>query len=230
MALAARWPERIPAGRIVDDMVNLMDLAPTFLQAGGVAAPPGMTARGLMDVLQSPASGQVDPARTCVVMGRERHVAAAREGCLPYPQRCIRTHDYVYIRNYAPDRWPMGDPRGLDDSATEPPPYEDLCRNTFVAYADLDASPTKAWMIHHRAEEAVWPRYQVGFGKYPPEELFDVRRDPHHLHNLVDDPGCQNIRRELAARLEAIQREQDDPRVVEADCRFERSPFTDPVG
>ena len=41
-----------------------------------------------------------------------RHVALAREGFLPYPQRCLRTGDYIYIINFEPNRWPMGDPRG----------------------------------------------------------------------------------------------------------------------
>ena len=45
VALAVRWPGRIPEGRIVDDFVNLMDLAPTFLQAAGVEPPEGMCAR-----------------------------------------------------------------------------------------------------------------------------------------------------------------------------------------
>ena len=94
VALAARWAGRVAPGRVVQDFVNLMDLGPTFLQAAGLTPPACMDARGLLDVLESPACGHVDPERTCVVTGRERHVATAREGCLPYPQRAIRTRDY----------------------------------------------------------------------------------------------------------------------------------------
>ena len=89
----------------------MMDLAPTFLEAGGVKTPGVMTGRSIMNVLHSGKSGQVDPGRTWVVTGRERHVAAARDGNLPYPQRALRTQDFLYIRNFAPDRWPMGSPR-----------------------------------------------------------------------------------------------------------------------
>lgn len=226
VALAVRWPGRVKPGRVVEDMVNLMDLGPTFVQAAGLTPPECMDARGLLDVLESPASGQVDPERTFVVMGRERHVAAAREGLLPYPQRAIRTHAFLYIRNFAPDRWPMGDPRGLDDPATVPPAYERLCNDTFVAYADLDASPTKAWMIHHRAEEPVRPLYQIGFGKRPGEELYDLRTDPDHLRNLAADPAHAEIRRTLAAQLDDVLRAHGDPRLIEAECRFERPPYT----
>ena len=108
-------------------------------QAAGVEPPEGMCARGLLDVLESPQSGQVDTERTFVVTGRERHVAAARPGNLPYPQRAIHTKDFLYIRNFAPNRWPMGDPEGLDDSAKEAPSFDELCNNTMVAYRDLDA-------------------------------------------------------------------------------------------
>ncbi len=29
---------------------------------------------------------------------------------MPYPHRSLRTQDFLYIRNFAPDRWPMGSP------------------------------------------------------------------------------------------------------------------------
>ena len=66
VALAARWPGRVPPGRTVHDFVNLMDLAPTFLEAAGVERLPGMAAHSLLPVLESPASGQVEalPATT----------------------------------------------------------------------------------------------------------------------------------------------------------------------
>jgi len=227
VALAARWPGHIPGGRTVDDLVNLMDLAPTFLQAAGVDAPEGMCAQSLMEVVTSNHAGQVDPQRTYVVTGRERHVGAAREGNLPYPQRAIRTHDYLYIRNFCPDRWPMGDPRGLDDPGAEPPSYEELCENTHAVYADMDAGPTKAWMIHHRGDEGVRGVYDLGFGKFPAEELYDIRNDRHHMANLAGDPQHADTQHRLADQLMSVLREQEDPRVVDSPCRFERPPYTD---
>jgi N-sulfoglucosamine sulfohydrolase len=229
VALAARWPGHIQPGRIVDDLVNIMDLAPTFLQAAGVAPPDGLPAQGLLPVLEAPGSGQIDPARTVVVTGRERHVGDARDGFLPYPQRAIRTKEYLYIRNFTPDRWPMGDPKGLDDPATVPPSYEELCHNTRAAYADLDASPSKAWLVHHRGEESVRALFELGFGKFPAEELYDLRVDPDYMRNVVDAPAYSDVRRNLSERLLAVLQEQADPRVVETPCRFEEAPFTDPV-
>jgi uncharacterized sulfatase len=229
VALAARWPGQVPPGRVVTDLVNLMDLAPTVLEAAGVAVPATMTARSMLDVLTSEGQGRVDPTRDFVVTGRERHVENAREGFLPYPQRALRTDDWLYIRNFAPDRWPMGDPKGLDDPDTPPPDYDELAGNTRLAYADLDASPTKAWMIHHRASENVREVYELGFGKRPAEELYDLAADPDHMHNLAGEEAHASTRRELSERLMAILHEQSDPRVVETPCRFEHAPYAGPL-
>ncbi len=227
VALAARWPGHIPAGRTLNDFVNLMDLAPTFMEAAGLEPHSDMTARSLLNVLTSSRDEQVDPERTFVVTGRERHVGTAREGNLPYPQRAIRTKDFLYIRNFAPDRWPMGDPKGLDDPTTEPPSFDDLCDDTRIVYPDMDASPTKAWMVHHRGEDQVRRLFEMGFGKFPAEELYDLRVDPHYLNNVVEDARYREVRQQLSEQLMNVLTEQEDPRVVEPDCRFERSPFTD---
>ncbi len=230
VALAARWPGHITPGRVVDDMVNLMDLGPTFLDAAGVDAPPTMTARSLLPLLESNQSGQVEANRTFVVTGRERHVADAREGSLPYPQRAIRTHEFLYIRNFAPDRWPMGDPGGLDNPTVTPPDYEELCHNTQLVYGDLDAGPTKAWMIYHRGEEDVRDLFELGFGKRPAEELYDLRSDPDHMTNLASDPDYTDIKAQLSNQLLTVLREQNDPRIVETPCRFEHLPYAGPLG
>jgi arylsulfatase A-like enzyme len=229
VALAARWPGQIPAGRAVEDFVNLMDIAPTFLDAAGVAIPATMTGKSLWPLLQRGESGQVEEDRTHVVLGRERHVWAAREGCLPYPQRALRTKDFLYVHNFAPDRWPIGDPQGLDDPNAPTPSFAELCDNTRIAYSDIDGGPTKAWMIHHRAEEAIQPLFELSFGKRPREELYDLRVDPDYMHNLANEPAYDAIREELATQLMGILQEQHDPRVVEVPCRFEAPPYAGPL-
>ncbi len=229
VALTARWPGHIQPGRIVEDFVNLMDLAPTFLDAAGVKTPDEFTAKSLLPVLESKASGQVEPERDFVVTGRERHVSDARDGYLPYPQRAIRTKGFLYIHNFVPERWPVGDPRGLDDPTAPAPSFEQLCNNTMVAYSDMDAGPTKAWMIHHRAEEDVRPLFELGFGKRPLEELFDLRKDPHYMNNVADDPEYEATRKKLYDKLMTVLKAQADPRVVEVPCRFEAEPYAGPV-
>ena len=228
VSLAARWPGHIKAGRVVNDFVNLMDLAPTLCDAAEVPIPREMTAKSLMPVLLSESSGQIDASRDFVVTGRERHVAAARDKFLPYPQRAIRTEDFIYIINFEPDRWPMGDPKGVNQPNSELPSYQALAYDTFVTYPDLDASPTKAYMIQHREDLDVEPLFELGFGKRPREELYDLKRDPDYMKNVADDPAYDNVRGELEARLMKTLEEQDDPRLMEQPCRYEYEPYAGP--
>lgn len=227
VALCARLPGVVHPQHVVDDLINIMDVAPTFIEIAGGQLPNFMPAKSLMPLLQSDKNGQVDPDRDYIVTGRERHVASARDKGLPYPQRAIRTQQYHYIRNYAPDRWPMGDPKGLDKAETVPPPFEKIEQNTFVAYPDFDAGPCKAWMIHHRNEDQVQIPYALGFAKRPSEELYVLDTDPHYMHNVADDPNFADIKADLSAKLENELRKQQDPRILDEHCRYEASPYTD---
>lgn len=225
VALAVRYPGQKP-GRVVDDFVNLMDLAPTFLEIGGSPLPAGMSGRSLKGVLTSDKSGQVDPERTWVVTGRERHVEDARAGYVPYPQRALRTKDLLYIRNFAPDRWPMGDPGAVADEKA--PPQEELEQNTRIAFADMDAAPTKAWLVAHRHDPEWKWHYSYAFGKRPAEELYDCRTDPDQIKNLADDPAYAKQKAELSGKLMEVLKTAQDPRVTGDGQTFERPPFTDP--
>jgi len=224
VALFAQWPGGAPTGRVVDDFVNLMDLAPTFLEAAGEGVPDCMTGRSIVPLLVSAQSGTIDPTRDHVITGRERHVAKARAGNLPYPQRSIRTRDFLYIRNFAPERWPMGTPTGMGDPAQEPS-FEKLEQNTFAAFGDLDASPTKAWMVKHRRDPQWRKHWQLGFEKRPAEELYDLRRDTDYLHNVADDPAYAETRKKLSQRLMDTLKATGDPRVQGDGKTFERPPF-----
>ncbi|MCB1229039.1 MAG: sulfatase [Verrucomicrobiae bacterium] len=226
VSLAARWGNgKIPAGRVVDDFVNLMDLAPTFLEAGGVTPPEVMTGRSLMPVLTSEKSGQVDPERTWVITGRERHVGDARPGGKPYPQRAFRTKDHVFIVNFEPDRWPMGDPG--DAAGEDIPDYDTLANNTFAAYADFDASPTKAWMIEHRNDPEVAKLFELGFGKRPKYELYDLSKDADEIENVAGYTEYADVQADMEKRLMAELKLVNDPRVTADPVPFENAPFTD---
>ena len=215
----------IKPGRVVDDMVNLMDLAPTFLELAGVPEPAGLDSRGLADVLRSDKSGQVDESRTWVVSGRERHVENARDGNLPFPHRALRTKDYLYIRNFAPDRWPMGAPYAAAD--TELPRPGDLETNTRLAFPDMDAGPTKAWLIAHRNDPEWQWHYNYAFGKRPAEELYDLLKDPDQRNNLATNAAYADAKGRLAAQLIRTLKEAGDPRVAGEGLTFDRPPFTD---
>jgi N-sulfoglucosamine sulfohydrolase len=217
----------VRGGRVVDDFVSLPDLAPTFLEAGGVAVPSVMTARSLWPVLKSDKDGLVDPARTWVVSGRERHVETARAGNLPYPQRCLRTAEYSFIINFRPERYPLGDPYNLDGD--KPPTAEEITETTFVTYPDDDAGPTKAWLVGQRNNPEWKAFYEHTYGKRPREELFDLKKDPHQMNNVVADPAYAKIAAEMRQKLLAELERSGDPRLVDDGKFFETPPLAGPL-
>ena len=196
--LAICWPARFPGARVVDDFVNLTDLAPTILEAAGVSVPDAMTGRSLLPLLQSGRSGRVEPDRDFVITAHERHTLC-RPGNVGYPMRGIRTYDFMYIRNFEPDRWPAGNP----EIKAEP-------QGTF---GDVSRSPTKQYMIEHRNDPDVSPLYALSFGKRPAEELYDMRADPDQLRNLAKEAKYAEIKQRLASRLRQYLQATDDPRL-----------------
>jgi len=225
VALVAKLPGQKP-GRVIDDPVSLIDLCPTFLEVGGAKLPDGLNGRSLLPVLKSDKSGQVDPERTWVITGRERHVGVARAGNLPYPMRALRTPEFLYIRNFKPDRMPMGD--GLGITADKAPDDGALSGDTRVAFADMDASPTKAWLVKHRNDPEWQWHYNYAFGKRPGEELYDLSKDPDQVKNAAADPAYADAKAKMAERLSKILKDAGDPRMADGECVYDLPPFSDP--
>jgi len=226
VSLVIRWGA-VPGGRVVDDLVSLADLAPTFLELGQVDIPKQMTGRSLVSLLKSGRSGQVEPQRDAVFIGRERHVENARADYTPYPQRAIRTHDYLYIINFRPDRWPLGDPYRLDGD--NPPTAEEITENTRVTLPDEDASPTKAWLVGVRNDPMWKSHFDWVYGRRPREELYDLKKDRYQSKNVADDPAYAEVCKELEARLLQELKTTGDPRLIDNGRFYETPPMAGPV-
>lgn len=207
--LIVYWPGVTNTPAVVEDFVSLMDLAPTFLEMGGVIPPASMDGRSIVPLLKAGRSGQIDPSRDAAVFGRERHMDNARDGYLPYPERSIVTSRYKYIRHFCPDRWPAGDRAN--------------------SFQDVDGSPSKKWYLGH-LDDPAWKWYiDLAFAKRPAEELYDRAADPGEVHNLAADPAYASVLEDLRGRLEAVLKANQDPRVCTPEgevCKFEKAPFT----
>lgn len=180
--MAARWPEKLKQGSKSADMIAFTDLAPTFLDAAGLPTAPGMVGRSFLEGAPGQNPGYV-------LTGRERHTHARYDN-LGYPARAIRTAQYLYIRNFKPDRWPAGAPEG---------------------YYDIDGSPTKTYMMDHCSE---FPElFAHSFEKRPAEELFDIKADPGCLNNLAGKTEFAEVQSALGKKLMGLLEKQNDPRV-----------------
>jgi len=210
MPLAIRWGSGInKPGRVVDDFVNHIDFAPTFLEAAGAKAGEQMTGRSLMNILKSEKDGWIDPARDMTVVGIERHTWTRLDG-KTYPRRAIYTKDFAYIRNYEPGRWPMGGPD-----------FVALHQDTF---GDIDNGPTKSYMMENREDEDVKRLFEMSFGKLPAEELYAIDKDPAQMKNLADNPAYKEVKNRLARQMENYQKKTADPR-VKGESPWDDYPF-----
>lgn len=199
MPLAMRWGSRIRGGRTVDDFVQHTDFAPTFLEAAGLPVVEGMAGRSLLPILGSGRGGAVEAARDAAYTGMERHVMARPDGAT-YPMRSIRTKDHVYIRNFAPDRWPTGG--------------EFLSSNR-TTHGDVDGAPIRDFLLDPAIRKKFPRHYDLCFGQRPAEELYDLRSDPDQVRNLAGEQHPELPR--LRERLEAYLRKTGDPRIEGRD-------------
>jgi N-sulfoglucosamine sulfohydrolase len=215
--MAISWGNKIKGGRVVDDLINLIDLTPTFLEAAGIGGEiiDVLEGKSLMNILKSSKQGLVDNTRNAVYSSRERH-SSSRWNNLGYPQRSVRTRDFLYIRNFTPDRWPAGDPQLLLPDQT--------LGSMHHAYLDIDASPSQDFLVKHH-DHAEYGKYlQLATAKRPSEELFYIATDPFCLHNLADDPEYQAELLQHRELLGGYLMKTSDPRVTGNGDIFESYP------
>ena len=186
--LIIRWGSRAKGGRTVADFINVRDFAPTFLEAAGVAAPTTVTGRSFLKSLTADGSGIIDASRDVMLTGKERH-DLGRPYDAGYPVRAIRTREWLYVRNFEPDRWPAGNPE--------------------TGYRNVDDSPSKTFLISSFDDY-----YRMSFGKRPAEELYDIRKDPDCVDNLARKVEFESVKRKLRDRMFEMLKEEGDPRVL----------------
>jgi len=192
-----RHPGLIKPGQVRDDYVSIGDLAPTFLEAARLPIPATMTASSLFSRTR----------RDAMFLERERH-ANVRKGDLSYPVRGIRTPEYLYLRNFEPDRWPAGDPEFY--WAVGP-------------YGDIDDSPTKQMLIKDKPQ----PYFDLCMGKRPAEELYVLKDDPDQVKNVAAEPRMAAVKAKLAARVDAWMKQTGDPRATDPHTGFwDRAPYS----
>jgi len=195
MPLAIRWPERIKPGTLVHSFVNFIDFAPSFLEAGGLKAE-NMSGESIWDVVEGKKEVKAE-----VFLERERH-ANVRKGDLSYPMRAVRTHDFLYIRNLMPERYPAGDPS---------------VHQSVGQFGDVDNSITKFLImaLEGKAEEGKPDYFELAFGLRSEEELYAIKEDPFQLYNLAAKPEYATVKNELRKKLDAWMQETGDLRATD---------------
>jgi N-sulfoglucosamine sulfohydrolase len=195
LPMAVRWGRRVKPGRVIDDFINVRDVAPTFLEAAGLKPPTSMSGRSFLGALETEKAGWIDPSRNRMVIGKERH-DLGRPDDQGYPVRAIRTPQYLYVHNYEPDRWPAGNPE--------------------TSYPNCDNGPTKT-LITSRFDAY----YRLCFGKRPAEELYKIDDDSDCIKNLAGVGSFEGLKQQLKSEMENLLREDEDPRMLGRGAIFE---------
>ncbi len=194
---AVRWGDKIKAGRTVTDFISFPDLGPTLMEITRIKPPAQMTGKSFVPQLMSDKSGRIDTTRDHTLLGKERHDIGRTDGELfsvGYPARAIRNDRFLYVRNFAPNRWPVGDPK--------------------LGLRNCDNSPTKRFLTNLQPGTSEYAWYEMSFGKRPSEELYDIVSDPDCVKNLAGDSSYAETKSALWSQLQKELKLQGDPRLL----------------
>jgi uncharacterized sulfatase len=193
--LIVRWPGEIKPGSVREDLVSFIDFAPTVLAVAGVEGKTHPyplqggeqeTVRG--DKLPSTggAGGGFVHMQGHIFLGpntepEPKYIFAARDRMDEAHDRirAVRTRQFKYIRNFHPEL-----------------PYAQR-----IAY--MEEMPTmQVWRRLNGEGKLAGPQKFFFAPVKPPEELYDVKVDPHEIHNLADSPEHQAMLKELRGALD----------------------------
>jgi len=180
VGIVARWPGKVKPASVSKAMIAYVDVVPTLIEAAGGKPSPDLDGRSFLPVLL----GTTDEHSTYAYgVHTSGHAAAPKEG---YPVRSIRTRDVKYLMNL----------------------------NHKVEYTNVLTTGDKekywkSWV--ERAKTDPKARKLVDrYTRRPPEELYDLAKDPFELNNLADDPAYAKTKAELRAKLLEWMESQGD--------------------
>jgi N-sulfoglucosamine sulfohydrolase len=220
---AVRFSNGFPGGRVVNDPVSFSDIAPTILELTNTSSE-GMlpiSGKSILHILKSDKEGIVDESKKYVFSGRERH-SSSRYLNWGYPLRAIRSRDHLLIWNMKPERWPAGAPQRIKPGTENEllPMYgidENGVHHSEWAFTDIDACPTKSFIIENWQVDSIRPYFDWAHAKRPEFELFDIKNDPYCLNNLIGESDYNEIEKEMKEVLLQELVKSRDPRVVGPD-------------
>ncbi len=208
LPLAMMWPKGIKnPGRIVDDFVSFSDVSPTFLDLAGVSEKLSgmqkMEGKSLRPVFEGTQKGQF---REFMVIGKER-TDLGRPNDVGYPIRGIVTNEFLYLRNYHPERWPAGNPE--------------------TGYMDCDGSPSKSYILNERRSKGKSKFWDLNFGKVAGEQLFRISTDKECMENLAENPLYAAVRGKLIKQMTQKLKKDGDPRMFGKGDIFDTYPYSE---
>lgn len=208
LPLAIMWPKGIRnPGRTIEDFVSFTDFAPTFLDVAGIKPEKSgmqkLEGKSLVPLFSETQKGKF---RNNMVIGKER-TDLGRPDDQGYPIRGIVTNEFIYLRNYHPERWPAGNPE--------------------TGYMDCDGSPTKSFILNDRRKKGKSNYWNMSFGKFPAEELYQVSNNQECMENLAQKPEYTDVKNQLIKQMTKKLKKDEDPRMFGKGDIFDSYPYSE---
>lgn len=199
--LAICWGGGLKYKGISNELVSGVDIFPTILDAANIGYKKELAGNSILPYLKKQ---KETTGRTAIFAGRERH-SSARYNNWGYPTRVLRTENYLYIRNFNPERWPAGDPCFINKEGSLTPMHS--------AYFDIDHGPAWSFIVDNRDNAEIFPYFLKAVAKRPYEELYDVRSDTGCLNNLVGNG-------KYVTELDYLRQKMNDTLKKTGDSRY----------
>ena len=173
--LLARWPGKLKAGAVTDELISGEDLAPTFLEACGQKPLLEMTGRSFLKLLR----GESYTGRQYVFSERGAHGSGLPTGTSPFDLgRVVISRRYKLIYNVL---WQL--------------PYQPVDFAGDAMWKELQQMNRDGKLSAELSRLYFSPTR-------PMFELFDLESDPSEFKNLIDSPEHAATVSELKAALQ----------------------------
>ncbi len=173
-ALIAKMPGVIEAGTTFDGIVEYTDILPTFIELAGGSVPANLDGNSMVPIL----SGK-EPSGKKYAFSLQT-TRGINDGSDYYGIRTVVNNQYRYILNLTPDVEFLNT---INNDPNDPMPW--FSSWTETAKNDQEAA-----------------KWLTKFRQRPPEELYDINKDPWCLNNLADDPTKKEIMTTLKQELD----------------------------
>jgi N-sulfoglucosamine sulfohydrolase len=180
-----RWPGHVKPGAVDDrHFISGIDFMATILEATGCQQVDGMDGQSFLPLLEGDSQDGWDEVYTVFYKVFPVEGGARPEQTQYFPMRCVQNRRFGYIYN----KWSDGE-----------------MEFTPIARPRILAEMREAG----KTDPAVQQRLEMFLHRVP-EELYDFEKDPHALHNLIDDARYRDEVNRMRVKMAAWMKEKRD--------------------
>ena len=190
--LMVRWPEKVKAGAVRNDLVSFVDFSPTVLSLAEIKIPTHIQGQAFL-------GDQSFPPRNYIYAARDRMDET-------YDIiRAVRDKKYKYIRNFEP-----GKPYAQFIRYAEKMPTMQVMRLYNKCEKSLGSGCVNMGALKG-------PEKLFFLPVKPTEELYDTTVDPHEVNNLANSSNHQGVMKEMRTALKNWMKHTEDLGLIPED-------------